>query len=109
MADSVYPDLAPNDFVTPRQRQILLYLVRGMTREAIASNLYLSRSTVNRDIRDMSAILGAPSPEALGALAYREGFLSEGHLDFLKSSTHRDAGENMREPADRMAIRPRNR
>ncbi|MCD0445739.1 LuxR C-terminal-related transcriptional regulator [Glycomyces sp. A-F 0318] len=80
MPGSRYPDLDPIDHITPRQRQILIHLVRGKTREAIAKDLYLSRSTVNRDIRDMTRTLGASSPEALGALAYRAGFLIEEHF-----------------------------
>lgn len=80
MPGSRYPDLHPADHITPRQRQILIHLVRGKTREVIAKELHLSRSTVNRDVRDMTGILRAPSPEALGALAYRAGFLSEEHL-----------------------------
>lgn len=80
MPDTVYPDLNPIEHITPRQRQILIHLVRGKKREVIAKELFLSRSTVNRDIRDMTITLGAPSPEALGALAYRAGFLEEKHL-----------------------------
>ncbi|MCH7229841.1 LuxR C-terminal-related transcriptional regulator [Glycomyces sp. L485] len=80
MPGSQYPDLDPIEHITPRQRQILIHLVRGKTRDAIARELFLSRSTVNRDIRDMSDTLGAPSAEALGALAYRAGILSEEHL-----------------------------
>ncbi|WP_199042026.1 response regulator transcription factor [Glycomyces salinus] len=80
MPGSRYPDLDPLDHVTPRQRQILIHLVHGKTREAIARNLYLSRSTVNRDIRDMTRCLGASSPEALGALAYRAGLIVEEHF-----------------------------
>lgn len=80
MPGSRYPDLDPIDHITPRQRQILIHLVRGKTREVIAKELYLSRSTVNRDIREMTTTLGASSPEALGALAYRAGFLGEEHF-----------------------------
>lgn len=82
MPGSHYPDLRPAEHVTPRQRQILIHLVRGQTREVIAKELHLSRSTVNRDIKDMTGSLGASSPEALGALAYRAGFLGEEHLGF---------------------------
>lgn len=76
-----YPDLRPAEHITPRQRQILIHLVRGKTREAIARELHLSRSTVNREVRDMAGALGAPSREALGALAYRAGFLGREHLE----------------------------
>lgn len=80
MSSARYPDLEPFDHVTPRQRQILVHLVRGKTRDAIAKEMFLSQSTVNRDVRDMAAVLGAVSPEALGALAYRAGFLGDGHF-----------------------------
>jgi DNA-binding CsgD family transcriptional regulator len=82
MPGNRYPDLRSADHVTPRQRQILIHLVRGKTRDVIAKDLHLSRSTVIRDIRDMTTMLGASSPEALGALAYRAGFLGEEHLGF---------------------------
>lgn len=80
MPDTLYPDLEPADHVTPRQRQILICLVHGMSRDLIAQELFLSRSTVNRDIRELTTALQAPSPEALGALAYRVGLLNEEHL-----------------------------
>ncbi|THV24624.1 LuxR C-terminal-related transcriptional regulator [Glycomyces paridis] len=80
MPGSRYPDLEPIDHITPRQRQILIHLIRGKTREVIAKDLYLSRSTVNRDIKEMTDVLGASSPEALGALAYRAGFLGDEHF-----------------------------
>lgn len=80
MPGSRLPDLEPAVNVTARQRLILIHLVRGKTREVIAKDLYLSRSTVNRDIRDMTRTLGASSPEGLGALAYRAGFLIEEHF-----------------------------
>lgn len=80
MPGNHFPDLDPDDHVTPRQRQILIHLVRGMTREVIARELFLSRSTVNREVRDLNRTLGAASPEALGALAFRAGFLSEEHF-----------------------------
>lgn len=80
MPGSRYSDLDRVAQVTTRQHQILLQLVRGKTREVIAKELFLSRSTVNRAIRDMSDTLGASSPEALGALAYRAGFLCEEHF-----------------------------
>ncbi|GAA2136007.1 response regulator transcription factor [Glycomyces algeriensis] len=80
MPGSRYPDLEPIDHITPRQRQILIHLLRGKTRECIANDLYLSRSTVNRDIRVMIRTLGASSPEELGALAYRAGVLVEEHF-----------------------------
>jgi DNA-binding CsgD family transcriptional regulator len=82
MPGNRYPDLRSADHVTPRQRQILIHLVRGKTREVIAKELHLSRSTVIRDIREMTGMLGASSPEALGALAYRAGVLGEEHLGF---------------------------
>ncbi len=66
MPGSRYPDLRPADHIAPRQRQTLIHLVRGKTREAIAKELHRSRSTVNRDVRDMTGMLGAPSPEARG-------------------------------------------
>lgn len=82
MPGSRYPDLEPIDHITPRQRQILIHLLRGKTRAVIADDLFLSRSTVNRDIRGMIRTLGASSPEELGALAYRAGVVIEGELGF---------------------------
>jgi DNA-binding NarL/FixJ family response regulator len=82
MPGSRYPDLEPIDHITPRQRQILIHLLRGKTRAVIADDLFLSRSTVNRDIRGMIRTLGASSPEELGALAYRAGVVIEGDLGF---------------------------
>ncbi|WP_199042629.1 helix-turn-helix transcriptional regulator [Glycomyces salinus] len=80
MPGKSYPDLDPAEHITPRQRQILIHLVRGKTREAVARDLYLSRSTVNRDIKGMSVMLGANSPEALGAMALWRGLIGKEHL-----------------------------
>ena len=80
MTGDLYPDLKPIDHITARQRQILILLVRGRRRESIAKTLFVSRSTVNREISAMMSILGATSPEGLGALAYKTGILNDRHL-----------------------------
>ena len=59
--------------LTPRQRQILALLVRGLSRREIATELDLSPHTVRTHIRDMFATVGVHSTPSLVAQARQLG------------------------------------
>ena len=59
--------------LTPRQRQILALLVRGLSRREIAAELDLSPHTVRTHIRDMFATVGVHSTPSLVAQARQLG------------------------------------
>ncbi len=59
--------------LTARERQILLYMVEGLDRQAIARILYLSTNTVRTHIQNLLGKLGAHSGLEAIAIAVRAG------------------------------------
>jgi DNA-binding NarL/FixJ family response regulator len=62
--------------LTKREKEILCCLVSGMTRDAIAGQLYLSRNTVRTHIQNLLGKLGVHSTLAAVSLARRAGLTS---------------------------------
>lgn len=61
--------------LTPREREILLLLVRGMNGRAIAHNLGLSSKTVQNNLSQIRAKLGASGDADLVLKAHRAGLV----------------------------------
>jgi DNA-binding NarL/FixJ family response regulator len=67
---------AQQDFISPltqRQREILTYLVAGLTRTEIAAQLGVSPHTVRTHVRDMFRVVGVHSTPHLVAQARSAG------------------------------------
>ena len=63
------------DDLTDRERDVLGYLVRGMTNRAIADELYLSVNTVRNYVQSLLTKLGAHSKLEAVSRAVREGVI----------------------------------
>ena len=59
--------------LTPRERQVLGLIARGMSNSAIASTLGVSENTVKRQAASILLKLGVPTRAAAAALAARQG------------------------------------
>jgi DNA-binding CsgD family transcriptional regulator len=66
---------APDHPLSPRNRQILGLVASGLTDEAIARQVRISRSTVQRHIRELMNALGARTRFQAGVQASRRGWL----------------------------------
>jgi DNA-binding NarL/FixJ family response regulator len=62
--------------LTPRQREVLGYLVMGASTAEIASSLHLSKETVRNHIRQLLRALGVHSRLEAVARAHNEGMLA---------------------------------
>jgi DNA-binding NarL/FixJ family response regulator len=62
--------------LTKREKEILCHLLLGMTREAIAGQLYLSRNTVRTHIQNILGKFNVHSTLEAVALARRAGLTS---------------------------------
>ncbi len=61
--------------LTPRELEVLRLVARGMSDDAIAEQLVLSRHTVHRHVANIRAKLRLPSRAAAVAYAARAGLL----------------------------------
>jgi DNA-binding NarL/FixJ family response regulator len=77
LADLAHPEPSPEAqkiaSLTARERQILLYMVEGLDRQAIARVLYLSTNTVRTHIQNLLGKLDAHSGVEAIAIAVRAG------------------------------------
>lgn len=60
--------------LTPRERQVLLALMRGATAQQICKESYVSLPTVRSQIRSVLSKLGVRSQLAAVVVAYRSGW-----------------------------------
>jgi DNA-binding CsgD family transcriptional regulator len=63
--------------LTPRERQILALIARGMTNRAIAGALTISDRTVDRHVSNILTKLDLPSRSAATAYAYERGLVPQ--------------------------------
>ena len=66
-----HPTLGP-DVLTPREREVLRFLVVGWSDKEIAAELGIGRRTVSNHIAAIRAKLDAPSRTAAAAIAVRD-------------------------------------
>lgn len=67
--------------LTPREREVLAWLARGLTQREIAEELVVSPKTIGSHIQSVLGKLGVHSRTQAVALAFREGLLDgNGHL-----------------------------
>jgi two-component system, NarL family, nitrate/nitrite response regulator NarL len=69
--------LAPFEYLTVREHEVLLALTLGMSAEEIASSMFVSMATVRTHIRAILQKLGVKSQLAAVALATRAGWKPE--------------------------------
>jgi two-component system NarL family response regulator len=69
----------PLDRLTMREREVLQYLVDGLTRAEIALRLHLSTNTVRTHTQNLLAKLEVHSTLELVAVAMRQGLRASGH------------------------------
>ena len=72
-------DEHPLPELTPREREVLSNLTRGLTNRQIAERLVVSEHTVHRHVTNLLRKLELPSRTAAAALAVRLGLLDEPH------------------------------
>jgi DNA-binding CsgD family transcriptional regulator/tetratricopeptide (TPR) repeat protein len=59
--------------LSPREREVMALVARGMTNQAIADELVISKRTVDRHVSNILLKLGLPSRTAATAYAYEHG------------------------------------
>jgi DNA-binding NarL/FixJ family response regulator len=69
------PDRARFDGLTERERDVVAAIVRGMSNEEIAANLFLSRATVKTYLSRLFLKLNVRDRTQLVILAYESGFV----------------------------------
>jgi DNA-binding NarL/FixJ family response regulator len=62
------------DGLSPREREVLMFLARGQTNQQIAEALFVSRRTISNHVASILAKLGVPTRAAAAAHAVRHGF-----------------------------------
>ena len=77
-AEAVLRQLDPKEpaLLTPRQTEVLRYVVRGLTNREIAAQLDLSERTVDRHVSDILVRIDAPTRAAASAFAVGHGLIS---------------------------------
>ena len=65
----------PNPDLTPREREVLALVVQGLSNQAIAEELVLSRDTVRNHVASILGKLGAHSKLQAAAIAARRGLV----------------------------------
>lgn len=67
---------APGADLTPREREVLTLLVKGLSNDAIANQLILSRATVKHHVSQILGKLSASSRTEAVTLAWRHGLVT---------------------------------
>lgn len=63
--------------LTPRQREVLVEMARGLSNREISQKLTISPSTAERHTTDIYQRLGVRNRTEAALVAYRAGFLDE--------------------------------
>jgi LuxR family maltose regulon positive regulatory protein len=72
-------DSSPLKELTPREREVLHLITRGLTNGQIAEQLVVSEHTVHRHVTNLLRKLDLPSRAAAAAVAARAGMLEDPH------------------------------
>jgi DNA-binding CsgD family transcriptional regulator len=75
--------------LTPKEREVLLALMRGATAREISKECYVSLPTVRSQIRGILSKLGVSSQLAAVAVAYRSGWPANTISPFGERSTEK--------------------
>jgi DNA-binding NarL/FixJ family response regulator len=83
VADATRPVAAPPglDDLTPREREVLVEVARGLSNDEISRTLYLSESTVKTHVSRTMSKVGARDRAQLVVLAYEAGLVRPGWSD----------------------------
>jgi DNA-binding NarL/FixJ family response regulator len=83
VADATRPVAAPPglDDLTPREREVLVEVARGLSNDEISRTLYLSESTVKTHVSRTMRTVGARDRAQLVVLAYEAGLVRPGWSD----------------------------
>ena len=80
LAPEAPPDEKPPDRLTRREEEVALLVARGLTNRQVASELTLSRRTVDNHVRNILKKLNLPSRSGVAAWL-EEQRISEADLD----------------------------
>ncbi|MBK8931726.1 MAG: response regulator transcription factor [Chloroflexi bacterium] len=72
---AVSPITLPTDDLTPREREVLQHLAKGLTNKAIAQRLAVSEHTIKFHVNALMGKLGAQSRTEAVVLATRQGLI----------------------------------
>ncbi|WP_199036828.1 helix-turn-helix domain-containing protein [Glycomyces salinus] len=78
------PHLEPSDHLSARVKQVLIYAAAGLTNRQIADRLFVSRRSVDRDVKEACEALEMPTRTAVVLEAYRVGVIRDDHLSELR-------------------------
>lgn len=70
----------PGEQLTARQRQVLIYVARGLTNRQIAASLYTSIRSIERDLTKACEVFGATNRVHAAVLAYHHRVVRYEHL-----------------------------
>ena len=75
LVTAVSPLTLANEELTPREREVLQHLAKGLTNKAIAQNLGVSEHTIKFHVNALMSKLGAQSRTEAVVLATRQGLI----------------------------------
>ncbi len=75
LVTAVSPLTLANEELTPREREVLQHLAKGLTNKAIAQNLGVSEHTIKFHVNALMGKLGAQSRTEAVVLATRQGLI----------------------------------
>jgi two-component system secretion system response regulator SalR len=79
--NSLPPALEPSEHLSIRQKQVLICAAVGLTSRQTAERLYISRRSIDRDVREVCEAFEVPTLAAAVLRAYRFGVIKDEHLD----------------------------
>ncbi len=72
--------------LAPREREALLWAMRGCSIEETARHMYVAPSTVKHYRSRLCFYFDAPNMTVVAALAVRDGYLSQRELDMINEN-----------------------